>query len=144
VKNRSAPSATIVPILVYEDVNQALDWLCRAFGFAERLRAERNGVISHAQLSVAEGAIMIGRQGGPYRAPRGDEVTAYVHVAVDDVDAHYERSRACGAVIVTPLGNMPFGVRQYTAKDPGGHWWTFSQNIADVAPEDWGAREQRS
>ena len=34
---------------------------------------------------------------------------------------------------------MPFGVRQYTAIDPGGHRWTFSQNIADVAPEAWGA-----
>lgn len=140
MKNRSVPSATIVPILVYEDVNQALDWLCRAFGFVERLRAEHNGVISHAQLSVAEGAIMIGRQGGPYRAPNGNEVTAYVHVAVDDVDRHFEHAKTCGAVIVTPLSNMPFGVRQYTAKDPGGHWWTFSQNIVDVAPEAWGAR----
>jgi uncharacterized glyoxalase superfamily protein PhnB len=129
-----------VPILVYEDVGEALDFLCRAFGFSERLRAERGGVISHAQLSVAEGAIMIGRQGGPYQAPNGNEVTAYVHVAIDDVDKHFEHARACGAIIVTPLSNMPFGVRQYTAKDPGGHWWTFSQNIADVAPEDWGAR----
>ncbi len=34
---------------------------------------------------------------------------------------------------------MPFGVRHYTARDPGGHWWTFSQNIADVAPHEWGA-----
>jgi hypothetical protein len=63
--NRSAPTATIVPILIYEDVGQAIDWLCRAFGFSERLRAERGGVIGHAQLAVAEGAIMLGRQGGP-------------------------------------------------------------------------------
>lgn len=35
---------------------------------------------------------------------------------------------------------MPFGVRQYTAKDIGGHWWTFSQNIRDVDPADWGAK----
>ena len=86
VTNRSAPAATIVPILIYEDVGQAIDWLCRAFGFTERLRAERDGVIGHAQLAVAEGAIMLGRQGGPFRAPHGEEVTAYVHVAVDDLD----------------------------------------------------------
>ena len=30
VTNRSAPTATIVPILIYEDVRQAIDWLCRA------------------------------------------------------------------------------------------------------------------
>jgi uncharacterized glyoxalase superfamily protein PhnB len=138
--NRSAPMATIVPILVYEDVGQAIDWLCRAFGFSESLRAERDGIVGHAQLAVAEGAIMLGRQGGPYRAPQGEFVAAYVHVAVEDVDNHFERARQCGASIVQPPTDMPFGVRQYTAKDPEGHWWTFSQNIADVAPEDWGAR----
>ena len=138
--NRSAPTATIVPILIYEDVDQAIGWLCRAFGFAERLRAEHEGIVGHAQLTVAEGAIMLGRQNGPYRVPRGDEVAAYVHVAVDDVDRHFERATRCGARIVHPPMNMPFGVRQYTARDPAGHWWTFSQNVADVAPEEWGAR----
>jgi hypothetical protein len=27
--------------------------------------------------------------------------------------------------------NMPFGERQYTAQDLGGHRWTFSQSIAE-------------
>ena len=140
ISNRSATSATVVPILVYEDVGQALDWLCRAFGFTERLRVERDGVIGHAQLSVGEGAIMLGRQGGPFRAPHGDGVSAYVHVTVDDVNAHYERAVQNDAGVMQSPHDMPFGVRQYTAIDPGGHRWTFSQNIADVAPEDWGAR----
>ncbi|MGQ0643039.1 MAG: VOC family protein [Gemmatimonadaceae bacterium] len=75
MKNRSAPRATVTPILIYDDVGEAIQWLCRVFGFTERLRAEREGVVFHAQLSVAEGAIMLGRQGGPYRAPHGSEVT---------------------------------------------------------------------
>ncbi len=139
VTNRSAPTATIVPIIIYEDVGQAIVWLCRAFAFTERLRAERDGVIGHAQLSVAEGAIMLGRQGGPFRVPHQDEVTAYVHVTVDDVDSHLERAKQNGARIVEPPHNMPFGERQYTAQDHAGHRWTFSQHIADVAPEEWGA-----
>ena len=139
VTNRSAPTATIVPILVYEDVGEAIEWLCRTFGFTERLRVERDGVVGHAQLSVAEGAIMIGRQGGPFRAPHGDEVSAYVHVTVDDVDAHFEQAKTNGAHIVQSPHDMPFGERQYTARDHAGHRWTFSQHIADVAPEDWGA-----
>ena len=96
IMNRSAPSATIVPILIYDDVGQAIDWLCRAFGFEERLRAERDGVIGHAQLAFAESAIMLGRQGGLFRAPHADEVTAYVHVSVDDVDKHFERAKQNG------------------------------------------------
>lgn len=140
MKNRSAPTATITPILIYKDVGQAIEWLCRAFGFTERLRAERDGVTSHAQLAVGEGAIMLGRQGGPYRAPDSSDVSAYVLVAVDDVDRHYEHAKQCGAHIVHSPNDMPFGERSYTAKDHAGHWWTFSQHIADVAPEEWGAQ----
>jgi uncharacterized glyoxalase superfamily protein PhnB len=144
VTNRSAPTATVVPILVYEDVGRAISWLCRAFGFAERLRLERDGVVGHAQLAVAEGALMLGRSGGPYRAPHGNDVAAYVHIAVDDVEKHFDQAKAAGASIVKPPTDMPFGVRQYTARDPEGHWWTFSQNVADVAPETWGARSAAS
>ena len=139
IRNRSAPSGTVVPILIYEDVGEAIDWLCRAFGFSERLRAERDGVIGHAQLTVAEGALMLGRQGGPYRTPSADGVTQYVHITVGDVDQHFERAMSCGAKIIQPPTDMPFGERQYTAQDNAGHWWTFSQHVADLAPEDWGA-----
>jgi uncharacterized glyoxalase superfamily protein PhnB len=139
IANRSAPTATIVPILIYQDVDQAIEWLCRAFGFRERLRAVRDGVTGHAQLSVAEGALMLGRGGGPYRTPRPNEVTQYVHVTVENVDRHFEQARQCGAKVIQPPTNMPFGERQYTAEDHAGHWWTFSQHIADVAPEEWGA-----
>jgi uncharacterized glyoxalase superfamily protein PhnB len=138
--NRSAPTATVVPVLIYEDVAKAIDWLCEVFGFSERLRAERDGVVGHAQLAVREGAIMFGRQGGPFRSPRGADVSQYVHVTVDDVDRHFEHARASGATIVQPPTDMPFGERQYVAHDFAGHWWTFSQHIADVLPETWGAR----
>ncbi len=143
LKNRSAPAATVVPILVYEDVTQAIDWLCRAFGFAERLRFARDGVVGHAQLNVGDGAIMLGREGGPFRAPApgADQVSQYVHITVADVDRHFERAREAGARIVKSPETMPFGERQYTAVDPGGHWWTFSQHVADIAPIDWGATE---
>jgi uncharacterized glyoxalase superfamily protein PhnB len=144
VTNRSAPTATIVPILIYEDVGQAIDWLCRAFGFSERLRHERDGVIGHAQLAVAEGAIMLGRQGGPFRSPPANEVSSYVHITVADVDQHFEHAKQAGARIVQAPTSMPFGERQYTAQDHAGHWWTFSQHVADVAPEDWGAVSARA
>ena len=144
MSNRSAPKATVVPILVYEDVGKALDFLTRAFGFMERLRAEWGGSISHAQMDIGECAIMIGKQGGPFRAAVGDTVSQYAHVHVDDVAAHFARAEAAGATIVKAPEDMPFGVRQYTAKDIGGHWWTFSQNIRDVDPAEWGAKVRRS
>jgi hypothetical protein len=39
VVNRSAPPGPVIPTLICEDVGKAIDWLCGAFGFTERLRA---------------------------------------------------------------------------------------------------------
>jgi uncharacterized glyoxalase superfamily protein PhnB len=61
-----------------------------------------------------------------------------VMVRVDDVDVHYSRALAYGATITQEPADYPFGERQYSCCDSGGHLWTFSQSIADVAPEQWG------
>ena len=140
IPNRSAPRAAVVPILVYEDVGKALEFLTRAFGFKERLRAEYGGSITHAQMNIGDGSIIIGKQGGPFKAPAGDTVSQYAHINVENVDQHFAKAKAAGAVILKEPQEMPFGVRQYTAKDIGGHWWTFSQNIKDVDPAEWGAK----
>ena len=36
--NRSIPSATVIPVLIYPDVRAAVEWLTNAFGFSERLQ----------------------------------------------------------------------------------------------------------
>jgi uncharacterized glyoxalase superfamily protein PhnB len=55
IVNRSAPPGPIVPILIYEDVAKAIEWLCGAFEFTERFRTppEPGGTIHHAQLAAA-------------------------------------------------------------------------------------------
>ena len=143
IVNRSAPRATVVPVLVYDDVGAAIEWLCGTFGFEERLRASHGGTVSHAQLVVGECALMLGRRGAEFRPPRPDEVSQYVVVHVGNVDALFERAKKAGARVVKTPADMPFGERQCTVEDPGGHRWTCSQSIADVPPEAWGATPSR-
>ena len=133
--NRSIPSATVIPVLIYPDVREAVDWLSRVFGFSERVRI---GEDHRSQLSFGDGAVIIGDVRGERRPPRPGEVTSSVMVRVDDVAAHYEHARAQGARIIEEPTEFPFGERQYSAEDPAGHRWTFSQTLADVAPEEWG------
>jgi uncharacterized glyoxalase superfamily protein PhnB len=143
--NRSAPTATVVPVLIYEDVAKAIEWLCATFGFRERLRVTRqDGTVIHAQLVVAEGAILLGRAGGPYQPPRTEDTDQYVLIHVADADAHFLHAKRLSARIVSSPTDMPFGERSYTALDFAGHRWTFSQHIADVVPESWGAVEATS
>ncbi len=133
--NRSIPAPTVIPVLIYPEVRDAVDWLTAAFGFAERLQIGEN---HRSQMNVGDGAVIIGDVRGDRRPPRDGEVTHSVVVRVEDVDTHLERARAHGAVIIEEITEFPFGERQYTAQDPAGHQWTFSQTIADTDPQDWG------
>jgi predicted enzyme related to lactoylglutathione lyase len=134
IENRSSPPGPVVPWLIYQDVDQAIRWLCGAFGFTERLRTppDPDGTIHHAQLAVGQGAVVLTGHGIASRQS--------LYVPVDDVDGHFERAGQFGARILNPPASHPFGERQYTAEDLAGHQWTFSQSVADVSPEDWGAR----
>ena len=72
------------------------------------------------------------------RPPRPGESTHSVIVRVDDARAHCEQARASGATILMEPTDFEYGERQYTAEDPAGHQWTFSETLADVDPADWG------
>ncbi len=125
------PRCTVIPELAYPDVGEAADWLCDAFGFTVRLRIANH----RAQLNVGDGAIVVTQK----RDSRDDiEIAHSMMVRVEDAHSHHERAKQRGARILGPPTDYPYGERQYTAQDPGGHYWTFSQSIADVAPEDWG------
>jgi uncharacterized glyoxalase superfamily protein PhnB len=133
--NRSIPQATVIPVLIYPDVRQAVDWLSNVFGFVERVRI---GEDHRSQLEFGDGAVIVGDVRGERRPPRPGEVTHSVMVRVHDAAAHCERARASGARILMEPTDFEFGERQYTAEDPAGHQWTFSETLADVAPEQWG------
>ncbi len=133
--NRSIPSAVVIPVLIYPDVREAVAWLGTAFGFAERVRIGEN---HRSQLSVGDGAVIIGDVRHERRPPRPGEVTHSVMVRVHDVATHCEQARAHGARIVMEPTDFEYGERQYTAEDPAGHQWTFSETLADIAPEAWG------
>ena len=138
VANRSAPPGPIVPSLVYDDVEKAVDWLGNAFGFAERLRWQ-GGSTTTVELAVGRGSVFVlaPRVGhGPadqvaFQPPRPDECSQTLMVAVADIDAHFERAKAAGARVLIDVQTYPFGERQYSAQDLAGHVWTFTQSVAD-------------
>jgi len=134
-ENRSIPGATVVPVLVYPDVREAVAWLCEAFGFTERLQI---GEAHRSQLSVGDGAVIVGDVRRDRVPPRSGEATHAILVRVEDAMAHCERARAHGAAILMEPTDFEYGERQYSAADPAGHQWTFSETIADVDPAEWG------
>ena len=123
------PPGPVIPELAYVDVPAAAQWLCKAFGFTERLRIGSHRI----QVLVGAGSIVV------VEADSSATVAgARVMVPVDDVDAHYAAARAAGAKVSGEPTTYPFGERQYSAIDIGGHRWTFSQSVADSDPASWG------
>jgi uncharacterized glyoxalase superfamily protein PhnB len=128
--NRSIPRCTVIPEIGYPNLRKAADWLSNAFGFSVRIRIGDHRV----QMNVGDGAVVLIEGASEGQAARGFGVL----VRVDDVDKHCAQAKKEGAKIVREPNSYPFGERQYTALDLIGNQWTFSQSIADVAPEEWG------
>jgi uncharacterized glyoxalase superfamily protein PhnB len=129
IANRSMPADVLVPVLAYPSVSEAAAWLIAGFGFTMRWQIGDHraqlGVGSSAAIAVTAGTVPDG--GGDH-----------VMVRVDDLDSHRARAHAAGATVTEPA-SFPYGERQYTAIDPFGRRWAFSQSVADVDPADWGA-----
>jgi uncharacterized glyoxalase superfamily protein PhnB len=134
--NRSMPSSAIIPVLLYTDVRQAVEWLCATFGFVERLRIGDH----RSQLEFNTGAIVVTGGHGYEPGDANADVPAShsLMVRVVDVDRHYDHVVQSGAKVFGPPTDFQYGERQYTAEDPGRHRWTFSQTVWDVDPREWG------
>ncbi len=136
--NRSAPSATVIPVLVYPDVRLAVSWLSEVFGFRERVRI---GEDHRSQMQIGtDGAVIVADAGGVQQPPQEGLVTHVVKVRVDDVDAQFERARTRGARVLHEPIDYEYGERECTVEDLAGHRWQFTQTVRDVAPEEWGGQ----
>jgi len=132
--NRSIPQCTVIPELSYPNMDDAINWLSAAFGFTLRVRIGDH----RAQMNVGDGAVVL-TEGFPKQSDTAHSVL----VRVGDVNRHCAQAREAGAKIVHEPADHPFGERQCTVEDLVGRRWTFSQSIADVAPEGWGGVSSR-
>ena len=131
----------VIPMIAYEDGPTAMDWLSAAFGFEERARMlDKDGRLSHGEMQAGDGVIMLATPTPDYQSPRHHRescepaqtwsavpyIVDGVLVYVDDVQSHYERARAGGATILSPLKDDEYGSK-YRAEDLEGHRWMFTQ-----------------
>ena len=120
----------IYPSLTYENAPEAIEWLCRAFGFTKRLVVPGpDNRVEHSELSLGTGVVMVSspkpddRRVSPKAlsgaAPHA--MTAFVA----DPDAHYKVAIAAGAQVVRELVSENYGARGYMVRDLEGHLWYF-------------------
>ena len=138
ILNRSVPPDTVLPHVVYRDVVEAIDWLTRTFGFSECYRYGEP--VSGAQMQIGKAWVMLKQaEAGSASPAQLGYGTQSLTVFLDDVEAHYQRTKAAGAKLLEELHETVYGELQYATKDLDGHHWLFSRHARDVNPEEFGA-----
>jgi uncharacterized glyoxalase superfamily protein PhnB len=116
---------------MYDDADQALDWMERVLGFSDTVRwRDKSGHTYEADINA--GATKLGVSGGATTSTAGRDAILIVHV--DDVDAQYERVCAATDIEVDPPVDQPYGPRTFTVTDPWGYQWNFWQGEATPPP----------
>jgi len=72
---------------------------------------------------------MVGTPGPGYQGPAGlGGATQLVRITVTDLESHRDRTRAAGCQ-APEIHNGPPGWQSYSAADPEGHQWYFTQPV---------------
>lgn len=129
----TAATAAVIPILVYEDIAAAHDYLVETFGLTPGgLHRLDDGTVVHGEVRNGAAPIWMHRVSAESEmdSPRKDAMShGGLSVIVPDVDAHYARAKAAGALIDRAPSDQPYGLREYGARDPEGHRWWFASRL---------------
>jgi uncharacterized glyoxalase superfamily protein PhnB len=139
IPNRSVPTDTVLPHIVYRNLNEAIPWLTRTFGFTEHYRY--GDPISGAQLFAGKACIMVRTAEPEDKTPTQlGYGTQSLTIFLEDVETHFQHTKSTGATIVEDLHETLYGEFQYAALDLDGHHWLFSRHANDLSPDQWGAQ----
>lgn len=124
-------TAPVTPVLVYEDIEAGHDYLVNVFGFTSGgVQRLGDGTAVHGEIMHGEAVIWLHRVAAEQEmaSPRALSAShAGLSILIPDIDDHYERSKAAGAIIDAAPADQPYGLREYGARDPEGHrWWFFT------------------
>lgn len=120
--------ASFHPYFSYKDVEAAILWLNAAFGFETvTVQKTEDGAIQHAEMRCGDGVLMMGAADALHAPPGPDAQAAApgTYVAVDEVDALYQRVVKAGARTVFPPEDTGWGARRFRVLDPEGYEWSF-------------------
>jgi uncharacterized glyoxalase superfamily protein PhnB len=137
LRNRSVPVDTLLPHIAYKRLPEAIDWLSAVFGFVELYRYGEP--ISGAQVRLANAFLMVNAKPEQMSPAEFGYGTQSLTIFVEDVEAHFARSKAVGAKVVEELHETEYGELQYGVLDLEGHHWLFSRHAHDISPDTWGA-----
>lgn len=125
-----ADTARIFPAFRFHNAAAMIDWLTNTLGFTVHARYDTDdGKVGHAELAFGSSIIMLGDDSqDAFREIVGSPGASggkSLYLAVDDVDALFEKVSASGATIAEGLTERDYGSREFICRDPEGNVWCF-------------------
>jgi len=112
---------TVTPVLHLSGTDEYLEFLKRALGAVEEMRAaDPSGAPRYGRVRVGDSAIELGE---------GDPMPGSFMLYVADPDTMYTQAIAAGAASIMPLSDQPYG-RVGGVQDAVGNQWFFSRPVA--------------
>ena len=119
-----------IPLLVYDDIEAAHEFLVDVFGFAPGgVQRDGQGLVVHGEVTAGDLVIWLHRVSPEHEMASPSTMNAQsggLVVHVEDVDAHYKHARDAGARIDSEPTDQEYGQREYGVRDPEGHRWWFA------------------
>ncbi|MEO3385619.1 VOC family protein [Mesorhizobium sp. CAU 1741] len=120
----------IFPTFRFRDAARMIDWLTSVVGFEVHARYDgADGKVDHAELAFGSSMIMCGDDKtdtyGEMVGRAGDQGGKSLYIAVDDLDALFERVSKAGATIEQGPTDRDYGSREFICRDPEGNVWCF-------------------
>lgn len=133
----------LIPKLRIYDAAEALRFYKEAFGAVEVYRLTMpSGTVIIAEMQIEGMPFTLAEEnldaGMPSPITLGG-TTCQVDLQVADADAFAERAIAAGALVIFPVSDQFYGMRQGQLQDPFGHRW----NIGTVTEPMTGEEMQR-
>jgi uncharacterized glyoxalase superfamily protein PhnB len=124
-----------VPYLAVESVEKTVKLYETVFGFETLMTAPgEDGVAMHAEMRYFDMVIMFGDVKSfpsttktPHQG--GFDCPVCLYFYVEDVDAHFNRTKTSGLTIASEPADQPYGDRNYQVKDHDGYLFTFASFV---------------
>ncbi|MET9266676.1 VOC family protein [Amycolatopsis sp. NPDC004079] len=123
---------SISTFLFSDDPEASQKFLVEAFGLAEgELSRDDKGKALVGRAYLGDYAVSVARPhpGRMEAASHANVLHSLVMVYLDDVDSVYEKAKAADAKIEYEPTDMPYGQREFGARDADGNLWCFAKEL---------------
>ena len=111
-------------VLAVKDLKVETEYYLNVLGFVRDFAAPGWEFLSLGDLHV-----MLGECSDEMTARESGNHSWFMHIVVEDIDAYYNEIRSRGAVILSPVENKPWNIREFCLETPFGHRIVFGQDI---------------